>query len=673
MIPLSELNSYAERGWRIFPCHSIVQGRCSCGNDECDSPGKHPRTHNGVKGASGDVDQIKQWNRIYPDANWALATGIGSGVWVLDVDQKVNLSGAESMRQWTDEHGSIPLTFTVATGGGGWHLYFVATESLRNRTNALPGVDVRADGGYVLLPGSNHLSGSTYSVLDDKPLIHAPRQLLEMATSRGATGGVAWTTPSTWTAGVAEGGRDDYLFRLACDLRRRLDDDREVVTQIVVQAAANCTPPFPEADALRKVQSAFEQDHADLIDVSRVPFSAPEGELYDFLGELDPEMVEAIERAVKAAKVRTFAARVLREERTARYGDSAALDGEAFMFGDVAVDVPIWGEGDDLFWAEGGGLMIPSDQGLGKSLTAQQLIAGRLGIGPGILLGHRVSRLAEGKSIVYLALDRPRQIARSMARLFVTPGERAIAGARLSIWTKPVPIDILGEPYAFADWLEDTFGTNIGDLVIDSVKDLTPANLSNGEVGQALDMAWKECRARGMSTLVLHHERKTGNDESRSNRQPSLDNIYGSVWLTSGMDSILHIQGKQGENVVTYTHLKAIINMLEPITAMHDQEHGRTVVVQLGSGASQSETRVEQVFAVIQRGSAGGGVVSSLDVVQATGLAQPSVNRYVKTLRESGRIEEASPYDRATGTPATYRAAEREEANGRASASTQDS
>ena len=173
--------------------------------------------------------------------------------------------------------------------------------------------------------------------------------------------------------------------------------------------------------------------------------------------------------------------------------------------------------------------------------------------------------------------------------------------------------------------------------------------------GQALDMAWKECRARGMSTLVLHHERKTGNEESRANRQPSLDNIYGSVWLTSGMDSILHIQGKQGENMVTYTHLKAIINMLDPITAMHDQEHGRTEVVELGSAANAAQAKMEQVYAVIEVNSRGGAVVTAAEVAGKSGISASTVNRHIKKLVDAGRVVEASPYIKASATPATYR------------------
>jgi phage/plasmid-associated DNA primase len=37
----------------------------------------------------------------------------------------------------------------------------------------------------------------------------------------------------------------------------------EAVEHLILRAASGCTPPFPEADALKKVDQAFKQDHGD--------------------------------------------------------------------------------------------------------------------------------------------------------------------------------------------------------------------------------------------------------------------------------------------------------------------------------------------------------------------------------------------------------------------------
>jgi D5 N terminal like/Primase C terminal 1 (PriCT-1) len=102
----------------------------------------------------------------------------------------------------------------------------------------LRGVDIKSDGGYVVLPGSNHINGGSYA--------SAPPDTDDILD------------------GVPEGERDETLFRLACRLRRQLGENaRKAVEYLILKAANECTPPFPEADALRKVEQAFNQDHGD--------------------------------------------------------------------------------------------------------------------------------------------------------------------------------------------------------------------------------------------------------------------------------------------------------------------------------------------------------------------------------------------------------------------------
>src|ERR1700731_1377428 len=83
---LETVLGYARRGWFVFPIHSDENGRCSCTTVDCDRIGKHPRTPHGLNDASRDESQIQQWAQQFPGCNWALATGAGSGIFVLDVD-----------------------------------------------------------------------------------------------------------------------------------------------------------------------------------------------------------------------------------------------------------------------------------------------------------------------------------------------------------------------------------------------------------------------------------------------------------------------------------------------------------------------------------------------------------------------------------------------------------
>ena len=54
---------YAALGYAVVPVHSIKNdGSCSCKDGKsCNSPGKHPRTQNGIYGATRDPDKIESF------------------------------------------------------------------------------------------------------------------------------------------------------------------------------------------------------------------------------------------------------------------------------------------------------------------------------------------------------------------------------------------------------------------------------------------------------------------------------------------------------------------------------------------------------------------------------------------------------------------------------------
>ena len=79
---------YAGHRWRVFPVHSIREGRCTCRTACGRDAGKHPRTCNGVKDATTDERIIRKWWTWWPEANVAIATGRASGMWALDVDDE---------------------------------------------------------------------------------------------------------------------------------------------------------------------------------------------------------------------------------------------------------------------------------------------------------------------------------------------------------------------------------------------------------------------------------------------------------------------------------------------------------------------------------------------------------------------------------------------------------
>ncbi len=132
--------AYARKGKKVFPINPL---------------GKAPLTAHGFKDATSDHEQIRSWWRRWPDANIGMPTGEESGVVVLDVDPRNG--GTESFYELNEKYGRIPDTLRQKTGGQGSHFLFEYPNGTSIRTTTLNGhhgIDVKADGGYILLPPS---------------------------------------------------------------------------------------------------------------------------------------------------------------------------------------------------------------------------------------------------------------------------------------------------------------------------------------------------------------------------------------------------------------------------------------------------------------------------------------------------------------------------------------
>lgn len=155
--------SYAAKGWAVIPVHAAaadpVTGRvvCTCGKADCPSPGKHPVPKNGVHGCSTSFTAIRQWWSSYPLSNVGIVCGKVSGIAVLDIDPRNG--GFESLKKLK----SGPSSLYTRTGGGGMHVFFAYENGIEYPKTIGEGLDIRADGAYIVAPPSLHVSGKRYS------------------------------------------------------------------------------------------------------------------------------------------------------------------------------------------------------------------------------------------------------------------------------------------------------------------------------------------------------------------------------------------------------------------------------------------------------------------------------------------------------------------------------
>jgi hypothetical protein len=238
---------YASQGWLVFPLTPS---------------GKTPRTKNGHLAATRNQAKISQWWQRWRTANIGVKTGAESGLVVLDVDVKNNQPGLQSLAELERQHGSIE-TLRAHTPTGGLHLFFRApAQVVTNRAGFLPGLDLRGQGGYIVVAPSR-IDGQSYSWENPSAQIaEMPDWLLEIINAKQQKGKKASPTQlekltfSEALAGVQEGNRNDTIFRFACKLRQDGWQYDEALV-VVKTAAGNCQPPLPEDETLRCLDSAW--------------------------------------------------------------------------------------------------------------------------------------------------------------------------------------------------------------------------------------------------------------------------------------------------------------------------------------------------------------------------------------------------------------------------------
>ena len=172
---------FIDAGFRVIGLHPIVNDKCGCGNDNCHMAGKHPWSANWQYAPHWSDEQLETM-----ELSGQFSTGYGvlvSGLLVIDIDPRNggNEGYAALVDQFPDITGS-GLIVATGRGDGGKHIYFRLFEPLAlvTKLSKYPGVDFKS-AGFVVGPGSQHISGGEYTVLHGAPddIDEAPQALLD--------------------------------------------------------------------------------------------------------------------------------------------------------------------------------------------------------------------------------------------------------------------------------------------------------------------------------------------------------------------------------------------------------------------------------------------------------------------------------------------------------------
>jgi hypothetical protein len=208
----------------------------------------------------------------------AIRTGAKSGLVVVDVDPAHG--GDDSMAMLEGIHGPMPPGRTIRTGSGGRHLYFRHPGGVvRNDAGRVlgPGIDLRADGGYVIAPPSR-IAGGAYALLaNGGALPDLPEWVLERLAERERRPeprGSSVSAPTAWARAAfdgeigrvrtaVEGTRNDTLNRVAYRLGQIVGagvlPEEDVERALVSEAVAI---GLGEREAVRTVRSGLTAGEA---------------------------------------------------------------------------------------------------------------------------------------------------------------------------------------------------------------------------------------------------------------------------------------------------------------------------------------------------------------------------------------------------------------------------
>lgn len=243
---------YAAAGYSVIPVRSD----------------KTPYTPHGLKDASQDPDTIRKWWETWPDANVAIACGKVSGnLVVLDVDMKNGKNGKRSIEIWEAEHGDFPATVMANTPSGGMHYFFRVDDpgKYKNTVEAIPAVDIRGDGAYVVVyPSGVGGDGKMYtwrhgvSCTETAEVAEANESVLELLrkNSRDSKPHDAAKRQRVDMHHVPEGQRNDRLFRFASKMVGS-GISRDAALEAARAEMEHWDNPLPEFEIVKTVDSAY--------------------------------------------------------------------------------------------------------------------------------------------------------------------------------------------------------------------------------------------------------------------------------------------------------------------------------------------------------------------------------------------------------------------------------
>lgn len=198
---------------------------------------------------------VENWFRSLSNAGIGVVTGKVSNMVVLDIESDCPYPIEDLLRKY-------PTQMYSRTGSGGYHLFYqypTNVSRVANRVGIFERADLRADGGFIVLPPTIHPSGSRYEWIKKGALGAFPVGLLDLQ-SQPRVQDDGWITEAL--RGVSEGGRNDTCARLAGYFFKK-GINTDIVEALLLEWNERNDPPMPVHEVRTTIKS-IERSHINV-------------------------------------------------------------------------------------------------------------------------------------------------------------------------------------------------------------------------------------------------------------------------------------------------------------------------------------------------------------------------------------------------------------------------
>ena len=247
-----EIAQYLTNGWSLLPVKPFE---------------KRPLMQNWLQYTHerADAKTVNNWFNSLKNVGVGMVTGRISNVIVLDVESTCPIPIEELLKKY-------PTSLVSRSGSGGYHLFFQYPKNrtkVSNRVRIFDGADLRADGGFIVLPPTRHPNGQSYQWVSKGVPGAFPEELLDVDVSTKTTD-EGWITETL--RGVSEGGRNDAAARLSgYFFSKGINED--VIESLMMEWNERNDPPLPVVElrtTIRSIGKAHSQQHTPFTSVEFV-------------------------------------------------------------------------------------------------------------------------------------------------------------------------------------------------------------------------------------------------------------------------------------------------------------------------------------------------------------------------------------------------------------------